>query len=416
MVKLCELQEAIRQKHSQVIRFVKLLFGTEFIASKSDTELLNHAIFYGHEELVRFLLDAGCEINSCDKNDMLPISVASGRGQYAIMRLLIERGADISEHNVSIPSPLATAINSNNEESLKILLEYGNGRSSSLTVQEKTCALFYACSVMNPELVQLIVTNGVLINARNKENNTTPLLFVSEVPMSQSALLATEFLEKRKKIMELLLSHGADINASNAGKTALSNAVERNEVEMVKLLLSKGANTDIIKEEDGYAPLHLATIAGSTDLIALLLGAGASIDYFTKSVVITTLPKPASIPLRNGKVEVDFPFTRMRIHSTPLALALKRRNIPIARFLIERGANVNLPLDSSTPLIFAVESGDLELVKLLLSKGARIDATHREFGFTAIQAAQKMIEHNENESYKHIRDMLLSHKKGANNG
>ncbi len=90
------------------------------------------------------------------------------------------------------------------------------------------------------------------------------------------------------ELMDLLLQHGADVNAqvtgthtysmrvarapsANEGKTALHVAAESGKTDLVRYLLSKGAKTDIT-DEDGKKPIELV----KTDGIRSLLGTAVS--------------------------------------------------------------------------------------------------------------------------------------------
>jgi ankyrin repeat protein len=75
------------------------------------------------------------------------------------------------------------------------------------------------------------------------------------------------------ELMEMLLQHGADVNAqvtgthtysmrvsrapsANEGKTALHVAAQEGKMDVVRYLLGKGAKTDIT-DEDGKTPFEL---------------------------------------------------------------------------------------------------------------------------------------------------------------
>jgi ankyrin repeat protein len=63
---------------------------------------------------------------------------------------------------------------------------------------------------------------------------------------------------------------------------------------------------------------------------------------------------------------------------TLLYKAVGRGNIPLAKDLIKRGANVNIKnLEGNTPLLFALGRGYRELALLLIDAGADIDAKDR---------------------------------------
>jgi ankyrin repeat protein len=86
-----------------------------------------------------------------------------------------------------------------------------------------------------PALVETLLKNGVDCNARYA-GGVTPLHFTSERYSVEAA--------------RVLLDHGADVNAQDIyGNTPLARAVYRSkrgtEPELVKLLMSRGANPDI---------------------------------------------------------------------------------------------------------------------------------------------------------------------------
>lgn len=80
------------------------------------------------------------------------------------------------------------------------------------------------------------------------------------------------------EIVELLISRGADVDLLDVGCTPLSLAAENGHLEVVELLISSGANVDL---HDGYVkrtPLHLAAIAGCLDVVKLLISSGADVN------------------------------------------------------------------------------------------------------------------------------------------
>jgi uncharacterized protein len=63
--------------------------------------------------------------------------------------------------------------------------------------------------------------------------------------------------------------------------------------------------------------------------------------------------------------------------ATPLAFAVSRKKTDIAKFLIDRGADVNArDIDGMTSLIWAVVNSDPEMVDILVAKGADVNAIH----------------------------------------
>jgi ankyrin repeat protein len=83
-----------------------------------------------------------------------------------------------------------------------------------------------------------------------------------------------------RAIVEFLLRNGADVStaARNAQKvTALHGAVARRDVEIVKMLLERGADANA-KQERGFVPLQDAAANGNLALVQLLVKYGARVD------------------------------------------------------------------------------------------------------------------------------------------
>jgi hypothetical protein len=87
-----------------------------------------------------------------------------------------------------------------------------------------------------------------------------------------------------EKVVEILLNHGADIEAQSerTKDTPLSLACSGGRIEVVNLLLSRSANKEHRNVSD-YTPLSLAASGGYVNIIKLLLNAGAEINSRTGS-------------------------------------------------------------------------------------------------------------------------------------
>jgi ankyrin repeat protein len=90
----------------------------------------------------------------------------------------------------------------------------------------------------------------------------------------QGACLAGEL-----NIVRILLDRGANVNAPGSlyhGGTALHAAVSRGNVEIVKTLLSAGANPNAAAGHRGQTPMQSAYLIGKMDIVQLLTEAGAT--------------------------------------------------------------------------------------------------------------------------------------------
>jgi len=180
-----------------------------------------------------------------------------------------------------------------------------------------------------------------LLEARD-DRGRTPL---------QAAVLA-----RQVEVVRMLLERGADPNARDerTGHTAVDQAFlvesQRGGVEMTRMLLSRGAAFDPDAAVRGPVKrLDVAVVFGNLDMVRLLLDAGADPDG------------PTGYPMK------------------PLASAASRGHAELVQLLLEAGADPGAPdARGRSPLRLAVEKGHEEVVKCLLDAGASpadVDAT-----------------------------------------
>jgi len=139
----------------------------------------------------------------------------------------------------------------------------------------------------------------------------------------------------------------ANVNVPQVdGTTALHWAVERDDVEMVDLLIRGGARVTATTRE-GVTPLQLAATNGSVAMIDRLLKAGAKVND----------------PLTPGR-------------DTALMMAARTGTAAAIRVLIEAGADVNAKetWGGTTALMWAVSEGHADAVRMLIAAGADANA------------------------------------------
>ncbi|TLD78734.1 ankyrin repeat domain-containing protein [Helicobacter typhlonius] len=77
------------------------------------------------------------------------------------------------------------------------------------------------------------------------------------------------------EILYLLIERGADVNAICHGETPLLKVVALNNYKFAKALIAKGAEVNVADEHLGNTPLHYAVMKKNTEMIRLLLSNGA---------------------------------------------------------------------------------------------------------------------------------------------
>ena len=88
---------------------------------------LGLAAFFGHIEIVQFLIDSGADIDTPSKNNMTvsPLNSAAAGGHLEIARVLLEHGANPNFPQADGFVPLHAAAQNAQSKMVKLLLNYG---------------------------------------------------------------------------------------------------------------------------------------------------------------------------------------------------------------------------------------------------------------------------------------------------
>eukprot|EP00026_Physarum_polycephalum_P008552 Phypoly_transcript_08640.p1 GENE.Phypoly_transcript_08640~~Phypoly_transcript_08640.p1 ORF type:complete len:470 (+),score=70.41 Phypoly_transcript_08640:86-1411(+) len=157
------------------------------------------------------------------------------------------------------------------------------------------------------------------------------------------------------------LEHGSEqernVNTTDQrGNSLLHVAALRENVEIVELLLSKGATIDV-RDSGDHTPLHFAANEGSIDIVKLLVEKGASLSAVNKDVRLDLKGIPLFVT--GGK--------------TPLHFAAEQGYDDCVEYLLQKGADRNLKdNDGYTPVDLAYINSREISVKFLDPSGTHV--------------------------------------------
>lgn len=157
------------------------------------------------------------------------------------------------------------------------------------------CIYFHALEKQRLETVKYFLDRGTDPNVKPRGKYPSPLLFAvsHNIPLTTLILDHKVNLDENEEVgdalndaartnnlemLELLISRGAPVDARGPdGWTSLSSAVLVEGVKAVQYLLRQGADVCVV-QWPGMQPLHLAASTGNTEIAALLLDYGADIN------------------------------------------------------------------------------------------------------------------------------------------
>ena len=178
------------------------------------------------------------------------------------------------------------------------------------------------------------------------------------------------------KLKSLLKGVNVNDQKFGNGNSLLSEAIERQNAQVVKLLLESGANPKEV-DRDGRLPLHRACRHDNEEIVKLLLKAGA--DPMAQSENSAYPIHEAIWCEKNHLLPILLPYYKKINFSPdgggngyPAAMAIKRGNEEALRILLKAGLKVNDERFSSNPLLtLAVKEGKETMVRMLLKAKAK---------------------------------------------
>lgn len=167
------------------------------------------------------------------------LNIAARNGSLDIVRLLISKGANVN-HDSRYAMPLHSAAYSGRADIADALLNAGADLNCECHWSEISIAgtpLHQAAAGGSLEVVRLLLDRGANANSRESQYNQTPLHFAVQVVPERNA---------RADVIELLIAHGADVNAKDSlGNSALAYVKRIPEIydtkNMLRVLESHGA-------------------------------------------------------------------------------------------------------------------------------------------------------------------------------
>jgi ankyrin repeat protein len=325
------------------------------------------AAYNGAKDIVELLLASGASVHVLDGNDQTPLHIASVRGHKDVVELLIANGAQIDAKAKDGSTPLYMAASFQHQDIVQLLLDYD-------AIIEPDIEPDIAVMLGDIELVKHYLEQGADANSK----------LIKGLKKGYSWLLTAVGCQY-KNLVELLLNYGAMVNDRTGNwkfsplhqaATGIRGIACR---DICEILIAHGADVNI-EDNLGDTPLHLAARLKHNDIVEILLNCGANVNALNlvrrsalfeaarlhrQQIVKSLLSHGAEVNLMD---ELGF---------TPLLFAFQREGADeIIRTLVTYGANVNIRFPQgarSSPLSIAIARKNKNIVELLLARGARED-------------------------------------------
>jgi ankyrin repeat protein len=288
-----------------------------------------------------------------------------------IVKAILDKGADINARDERGSSALTWAAVMDHSEVVKLLKSLGAKSDlwiASLT-GDKDEAKQFLDKGADVNAVDGLGSTALMYAARKERVDVVELLLERGADPTKKVQGQTAYDRGLSRALgDLLLKKGIDILPKGSSGLVLVSACSDCRIDVVKRLLASGIDVNEANSR-GLTPLMAASAEGCVNVAKALVGNGADLSQ------------------RDNKGR------------TALTHAVLSGALPVIKLLLSNGVDVNQRNpDGGTALMDATLAGQMESVKFLLANGADVNSVNKG-GFTALNM----------NCYAPIRDLLTAH-------
>uniref|UniRef100_A0A8C5S6A8 Ankyrin repeat and SOCS box containing 15 n=1 Tax=Laticauda laticaudata TaxID=8630 RepID=A0A8C5S6A8_LATLA len=286
---------------------------------KGETPLLI-AVRQKSHEMVSILIEYNCVINQPCVKRWSAMHEAAKWGCSDIVALLVKNGGNIQQKDGYGITPLGVAAEYGHCDVLEYLIHKGG--DIHITADDGSSILFEAAGGGNPDCIALLLEYGGSGNLPNKaghlpihraayEGHYLALKFL--IPVTSKSAIRKSGLSpihsaadgQNPQCLELLIENRFDVNVllaehisqsyDDERKTALYFAVSNNDILSTEILLQAGADPN----KDPLNCLLVAVRANNHEIVRLLLSYGANVNCYFNLVNDTHFPSAIQYTLND---------------------------------------------------------------------------------------------------------------------
>jgi len=277
---------------------------------------------------------AGCNLEGDLNKNLLELRFNQD-GDFGCMKRLLKKGADVNAKDSYDYTPIMYAAKGTSSKALRSVKSLVNkGAQLNAKNYYDTNALHLAVLADKSLIVKYLIEKG------------------AEGELSDLLMLAVRYGKELTGSVKVLVNKGANINKVSGpteypyvNDTVLIIAAQNNHMEIVKILLEKGANFQVKCNSRSWClgkdTLIYAATFGNMEIVQLLVTKGADINV------------------------------QDNIGNSALMMAARDGHESVTHHLLDNRAKVNLiSIEGYSALIYAVEKGHEIIVQQLKAKGA----------------------------------------------
>ena len=279
---------------------------------------LHYISWEGPADVAAMLIDKGADVNQADTRKRTPLHYAADEGNIPVMEVLLSKGADINAADELGYTPLM--------------------RVSS-------------AKVLRPNVAEFLLKKGADVNATD-DSGRTMLMRVLAMKLDFS-----------NELTQFVINASPDPNIQDLeGKTALMYCIQFNADfwQLPSTMCTLPGTKIDLADKKGNTALHYTALSNSGEagkIVNALLGQKANVNARNNLgqtplfiAVDEQHDKALATLIINGKADVTVPDEE---GVTTLHRAAYRNNVPLMKFLIENGADINATAKNGLTVLFA---------------------------------------------------------------
>jgi len=336
------------------------------------------------DEVIQLLLEYGADINATDLHDERPIHYALRSSDYSIISLLLENNVDLDVSDCVGIQPIHYVVSDDalSKKFLQIMLDRGVDVNAA---DKKGRRPIHCVSTFlsSSDALALLLNSDANVNASDNKRRLA-IHYVakgSKVQVSGASM--------KMNILKMLLDAGINVNVSDYhGKTPLDYALAREDTDILRLLIAAGADTEACRRSDDiteHQRLLLAALEGRVDELNELIERGLNIgecsgfQHGQELIHVAAAEGHSQFiePLLKQGADIDAVDSKGK---KAIHLAVENTHWETVCALVEHGADVNEPVfdrfdshkEGQRPIHLAAEQGNLDMVNLLFELDANL--------------------------------------------
>ena len=405
-------------KDNQTIAQHLIDYGLDVnILNKDRRNVLFKAILLGdfHLDTIDMLIDSGIDLNIkdmsgktildeilkiisiIDEEDPDKYKLTDYRyvnAEYNYLKLttiLIDAGLMVDRRDNFGKTPLFYEVDKQNTKNINFLISSG----ADINAEDKDgkTLLFQECikGFSNISMIDFLIEKGIDINHKDKDERTIleDLCEMVLIEENDIRVPSRKFLDIREngnyiKLLKRIIGRKPKLNLPrNNGRTILFDIINYNNLDLIKLFLHNGADTNVI-DNDGNSPLSLMIDNGLKlkklnerekflERVVFMLKFRLDVNavdkdgrtVYHKAVIANDIELIEKLLTKKADLNIRDKQGRTALHHTQW-----KGNYKIARLLIAAGADMNIPdYAGFTILNYAAILGHTRLVVVLLASG-----------------------------------------------